>query len=92
VRWIRLTLDGLVREAPVWRPRPDVHDVLNRGGLYHPLNTLCSGLADEILFDGVHATDDACSLRFEVILTNGLVVTGPAPEKLDMHEKMVIAH
>lgn len=92
VRWIRLTLDGVVGQASVWRPRPDVHDVLNRGGLYHPWNTLCSGLADEILFEGVHPIDDACPLRLEVILASGLVVTGPTPEKLVMNEQMVIAH
>lgn len=92
VRWIRLTLDGVAGQAPVWRPRPDVHDVLNRSGLYHPLNALCSGLAEEILFEGVHATDNACALRLEVILASGLVVTGPAPETLVMNEQMVIAY
>jgi SAM-dependent methyltransferase len=92
VRWVRLTLGDMVGQTPVWRPRPDVHDVLNRGGLYHPLNTLCSGLADEILFEGMHATDNACPLRFEVVLASGLVVTGPAPEQLVMNEQMVIAH
>jgi hypothetical protein len=92
VRWIRLTLDGKAGQTPVWRPRPDVHDVLNRGGLYHPLNALCSGLDDEILFEGVHATENACALRLEIILASGLVVTGPAPETLVMNEQMVIAH
>jgi SAM-dependent methyltransferase len=92
VRWIRLTLDGVTGRVPVWRPRPDVHDVLNRGGLYHPLNTLCSGLADDILFEGTHATENACALRLEIVLTNGLIVTGPAPETLMMNEQMVIAH
>ena len=92
VRWISLTLDGVTGQVPVWRPRPDVHDVLNRGGLYHPLNTLCSGLADEILFEGAHAADNACALRLEIVLANGFVVTGPAPETLVMNEQMVIAH
>lgn len=92
VRWIRLTLDGTVGQTPAWRPRPDVHDVLNRGGLYHPLNALCSGLDDEILFEGVHATNNVCVLRLEIILASGLVVTGPAPETLVMNEQMVIAH
>jgi SAM-dependent methyltransferase len=92
VRWLRLTLDGVAAQVPVWRPRPDVHDVLNRGRLYHPLNTLCSGLADEILFEGAHATENTCALRLEIVLANGLVVTGPAPEALVMNEQMVIAH
>jgi hypothetical protein len=92
VRWIRLTVDGVTGHVPVWRPRPDVHDVLNRGGLYHPLNTLCSGLADEVLFEGAHATDNACAFRLEIVLANGLVVTGPAPETLMINKQMVIAH
>jgi SAM-dependent methyltransferase len=92
VQWVRLTLDGVTGDVPVWRPRPDVHDVLNRGGLYHPLNTLCSGLASEVLFEGARATDRACAFRLEVILASGLIVTGPAPEMLVMDEPMVIAH
>jgi hypothetical protein len=92
VRWIRLTLDGVTGQVPVWRPRPDVQDVLNRGGLYHPLNTLCSGLASEILFAGIHATANPCALRLEIVLASGLVVTGPAPETLVMNEQTVIAH
>ena len=92
VRWVRLTLDDVTRCAPVWRPRPDVQDVLNRHGLYHPLNALCSGLTGEILFGGVHPNDNVCAFRLEVVLIDGLVLTGPAPERLSMNEKVVIAH
>jgi hypothetical protein len=92
IRWVRLTLDGVAGRVPVWRPRPDVHDVLNRTGLYHPLNTLCSGLDDQILFHGVHPTDNTCPLRLELELANGLVVAGPAPDVLPINEQMVIAH
>jgi len=92
VLWVRVILDGVVGDAPVWRPRPDVHDVLNRTGLYHPLNALCSGLSSELLFAGAHATDEACSFRLEVILASGLVVTGPAPDMLTMNKQTVIAH
>jgi SAM-dependent methyltransferase len=92
VRWVRLTLDNVTRHAPVWRPRPDVHEVLNRGGLYHPLNALCSGLETELLFDGVHAEANNAPFRLDILLGNGLTVTGPAPEALVMQEPMVIAH
>lgn len=93
VRWVCLTLDGGEKQhSPVWRPRPDVHDVLNGRGLYHPLNAICSGLEDELLFAHVHATDNICAFRLEVVLANGLTVTGPAPETLTMDEQMVIAH
>jgi SAM-dependent methyltransferase len=92
VRWVRLTLGGVVRHAPVWRPRPDVHEILNRAGLYHPMNTLCSGMDSEMLFDQVHATNNTCALRLEIVLASGLVVSGPAPESLVMDEPTVIAH
>jgi hypothetical protein len=92
IRWVRLIVDEVIGDAPVWRPRPDVHDVLNRGGFYHPLHALCSGLASEILFKGARATNGVCSLRLEVILASGMVVTGPAPDTLTMNEQMVIAH
>jgi hypothetical protein len=90
--WLRLTLDDLTRYAPVWRPRPDVHEVLNRSGVYHPLNTLCSGMASDLLFDNVHASGNLRPFRFDIALASGLVVAGPAPEMLVMDEQMVINH
>ena len=97
VRWVRLTLhgvtgDGVTGHAAVWRPRPDVHEVLNGRGLYHPLNALCSGLEDELLFADVHATDNVCPFRLEVVLASGLVVTGETPGMLVMNEQMVVTH
>ena len=92
VRWLRLTLDGVARQAPVWRPRPDVHEVLNGSGLYHPLNALCSGLDSELLFADVHAANNVCPFRLEIVLASGPVVTGDAPEMLVMDEQMVVAH
>jgi SAM-dependent methyltransferase len=90
--WVRITLDLVARHAPVWRHRPDVHEVLNRARIYHPLNALCSGLESELLFPGVHPRDGGCPLRIEIVLTGGLVVTGPAPEWLIMDQPTVIAH
>jgi SAM-dependent methyltransferase len=92
VQWVRLTLGGVTRNAPVWRPRPDVHEVLNGRGLFYPLNALCSGLEGELLFADVHATDNACPFRLEVVLASGVAVTGATPETLVMDEQMVVAH
>ena len=92
VRWVRLSLGEVARHAPVWRPRPDVHQVLNRRGLYHPLNTLCSGLEAELLFDGVHPDGNSHRFQLDILLSNSAIVSGPAPESLIMHEQMVIAH
>jgi SAM-dependent methyltransferase len=90
--WVRLTLGSAVRQAAVWHPRPDVHEVLNRTCIYHPLHALCSGLRDELLFPDVHPGEEGCPLRLEIILAGGLAVTGPAPEWLMMDQPTVIAH
>ncbi len=92
VIWVRVTLDGVTLNASVWRPRPDVHEVLNSGRQYHPLNAMCSGIETEMLFDGVHPTDGRCSFKFDVVLVNGVIVSGPAPDTLIMGEPTVIAH
>jgi hypothetical protein len=90
VVWLRLGLEGVSRDAPVWRPRPDVHGALNSHGLYHPLNALCCGMEIDLLFDGVHPRDNECSLRVEIVLANGLIARGPAPLTLVMDEPLVI--
>jgi hypothetical protein len=90
--WVRITLDGVAQQAPVWRHRPDVHEVLNRAGVYHVLNALCSGLEASLLFAGVHPRDNRCTLGIEVVLTGNLIVTGPAAETLMMDQPTVIAH
>lgn len=90
VKWVRVTLDGMTRHAPVWRPRPDVHEVINRAGLYHPFNALCSGLDAELLFDGLHPAAGQCALHLDVVLGNEMVLRGPAPAVLRMHEPIVV--
>lgn len=92
VVWVRITLENVTLHASVWRPRADVHEVLNQTGLYHPLNALCSGIGTQMLFDGVHPKDNRCALRFDIVLANSLIVSGPAPEAITMNEKVVIAH
>jgi SAM-dependent methyltransferase len=90
VKWVRITLGGTTRHVPVWRPRPDVHEVMNGAGLYHPLNALCSGVDTDLLFDGVHPANNQCPLHLDVVLGNGLVLRGPVPAVLRMNEAVVI--
>ena len=92
VLWVRISLDGVARSTPVWRHRPDVHEVLNRSGVWHPLNALCSGMSEDLLFTDVHPDGDSCALRLEIVLAGDLTVSGPAPERLMMNQPMVIAH
>jgi hypothetical protein len=90
--WVRVTLDSVTRQAAVCQPRPDVHEVLNRSHIYHPLHAICSGMMAELLFPDVHPGEEGCPLRLEIVLAGGLVVTGPSPDWLEMDQPTVIAH
>jgi ubiquinone/menaquinone biosynthesis C-methylase UbiE/uncharacterized protein YbaR (Trm112 family) len=88
---LRVALNSVSRDAPVWRPRLDVHEVLNTRGQYHPLNALCCGMASDLLFDELHPEEDVCHLHVEIVLANGMTVRGPAPPALVMNELLIIA-
>jgi SAM-dependent methyltransferase len=90
IRWVRVTLDNVSVDTPVWRPRPDVHEILNVAGLYHPLNALCSGLEATLPFEGVHPVNGWCPFRLQVVLANGIILSGRVPEALAMDEPCVI--
>jgi hypothetical protein len=92
VLWVRLTLEGVTRVTPIWRSRPDVHEVLNRDRQYHALYPLCSGLDDALLFEGARPVNGGCAFRMEILLAGGLRVAGPAPERLMLNEQTVVAH
>ena len=89
---VRIALDDAEREAPVWRYRPDVHEVMNRQRLFHSLNTLFSGLDSELVFSGRRAVDGTCRLRIDIVLPGGIILSGPAPDRLTMNEPMVVTH
>jgi ubiquinone/menaquinone biosynthesis C-methylase UbiE len=89
--WLRVALDGVSRNVPVWRPRPDVHEVMNTRGLYHPLNALCCGIASDVLFNGLHPQGDQCHLHLEIVLANKVTVRGPAPPALMMNKPLIVA-
>jgi SAM-dependent methyltransferase len=91
VVWLRFTVGGVARVASLGLPRPDVHDVLNQQGFYHPLNALCSGLHATLRFDGVRSQDGQCALRIDVVLTSGVVVQAPAPATLTLNETVTLA-
>ncbi len=89
---VRITIAGQAWDTPIWRHRPDVHEVLNRPRIYPSFNAICSGIDDELLFRGIHPENAACLFQLDIVLTGGLVATRAAPEKLIMDQQMVIAH
>ena len=91
VLWLRFTIDDVVRAVSLGQPRPDVHDVMNRQGFYHPLNALCSGLRGTLLYSGVRSQGGQCAVRIEVVLASGVVVQAPTPKTLTINETVTLA-
>lgn len=89
---VRVTLDDVGRDAPVCRYRPDVQEIMNPQRLYHPVNALFSGLDSQVLFPGIRIEDDSCRLQIDIVLTGGITLSGPTPDRLAMNQPMVIAH
>jgi SAM-dependent methyltransferase len=83
VTGVRVRIDGLAQEAPVWRARPDVHQTLNGSGLYPAWNALCSGVESMLTFEGVGSEP---TLAVQLILANGCIAQVPCAERLPLGE------
>ena len=90
VRWVRVTLDGVAQQAPVWRPRPDVQQAMNGAGLYPAWNAFCSGLDADLAFDGVTPRGEGLELVVEIVLASGAVHRVHAPDRLPIGEEVRI--
>ncbi len=89
---VRVTVDDVRHDAPVWQYRPDVQEIMNPQRHYHLANALFSGLDDQLLFPGARAKDQGCSLRIEIRLTGEITLSGPAPDTLVLNQPMVVGH
>lgn len=90
ILWVRITLDGVARQAPVWRPRPDVQQAINGNGLYPSWNAMCSGVDMDLSFEGVVPSREDLPFKMEVVLANGAVLHVRAPERLAIGEEVRI--
>ena len=77
VRWLRVRIAGVTRDTPVWYPRPDVHAAFNGDGRYAAWNSLCCGVTDTLVFDGVPTQVEALPLTLQLVLMNGFIVDLP---------------
>ena len=91
VRWIRVTLNGVAKDVPLWLPRPDVHLALNKSGLYGAWNALCCGLDADLIYPGVQAGDDGLAVAVEIVLCDGNVLSVRAQPTLRLDQPAVIA-
>ncbi len=85
VKWIRVTLGGVTRQAPVWLPRPDVQGTINTESVYASWNALCCGVNETLSFD-----DGPLDLTIEAVLAGGFVLPIPAPPGLQLNEPVVV--
>jgi hypothetical protein len=42
------------------------------------------------LFEGLHPIEDRCQLQLEVVVANGVIARGRAPDTLVMDERLVV--
>lgn len=87
ILWLRVRLDGVVRQTPVWLPRPDVQQAINATGRYASWNALCCGVDDTLTFPDDANPDDAnpdaaLEATAEIVLAGGSVVPVPLPAAL----------
>ena len=85
VRWVRVTLGGISRAAPVWLPRPDVPLAIDPHSAYASWNALCCGVDETLSFPG-----DAFDPRIEIELASGALLALPVLPNLALDETLVV--
>ena len=85
VRWVRVTIGGLSREAPVWLPRSDVPRAIDPQSVYAAWNALSCGVDETLLFP-----DGPLDLSIEVELVGGAILAVPGVPRLTMDETYVV--
>ena len=86
LRWLRLSINGVARDMPVWAPRADVHLAFNRSGAYGNWNALCCGVRDELRFPLAAGSDGSLTLAAQAVLMNGDVVELQTPRPITAGE------
>jgi ubiquinone/menaquinone biosynthesis C-methylase UbiE len=88
---LRVTLDGMAQDAPLWLPRPDVHKALNQEGQYAAWNALCCGVTESLMFGEGAASDGEHGLRVDVVLAGGVVARLQGPDRIRVGEDVVFS-
>jgi ubiquinone/menaquinone biosynthesis C-methylase UbiE len=72
VRSVQISSGGVARRLPIWRPRPDVQNAVNRDNIYPPLHALCSGIEGVVRLPGTHG--DRIEVRIDVVAVDGTLL------------------
>ena len=79
---VRVTLDDRAQDAPLWLPRPDVHQALNQRGQYATWNALCCGVSENLEFVCAGSVADEYYLQIDVVLAGGEVSRLRGPDRI----------
>ncbi len=72
VRAVELAWAGMRRRVPVWRPRPDVQQVINANRQYPNLHALCSGISARLPVG--HTTSDPLEVEITALCADGTTI------------------
>lgn len=72
IKWLRLTIDGIVYKVSVWFPRLDVQVAINADGVYPSHHAICSGVNETMTLSA--PIRDNTAIAIDVVLANGSVV------------------
>ncbi len=84
IKSVRVTIDGVARETPVWLPRADVQLALNREGCYAAWNCLCCGVDCELLYDAARPAGRELALGIDLVFCDNRFVPIVVGENLGL--------
>ena len=90
IKLLRVRIGSASRQTPVWYPRPDVHVTLNREGRYATWNSLCCGVEDDLLFEGVHLAGTKLDFGIDFIFSDNRFV--PIVTNADSVDRREVLH
>jgi ubiquinone/menaquinone biosynthesis C-methylase UbiE len=91
IAWIRIVLDGVARQAPVWLPRPDVHAIIDHAGFRAAWGALCCGVQSDLEYPDRQPSLNKVTLSVEIVLRDGGVIGVTTPEHLCLEETVVLS-
>jgi ubiquinone/menaquinone biosynthesis C-methylase UbiE len=83
IKSVRVTLDTVAQQAPVWLPRADVHLALNQEGRYTSWNSLCCGVDCDLLFGSVRPAGQKLALSVDLVFADNRYVPIVSEEPLE---------
>jgi hypothetical protein len=76
VRSVQISSGNVARRLPIWRPRPDVQNAVNRDNMYPPLHALCSGIEGVVRLPDTQG--DEIEVRIDVVAVDGSLLPARA--------------